>query len=113
MQPNMMNPAAAGTANGVRKAIVSADLQTNITRENGREGRTPQEQWRARNPLAAWAHAATRSALKRGLIERQPCRICGAEAEAHHPNYLNPLQVDWLCRNHHRALHAEMRREAE
>lgn len=66
-----------------------------------------QAAWRERNPLKVWAHASLRSALKRGLITRQPCEVCGAaETDAHHDTYHEPLTVRWLCRKHHKALHA-------
>lgn len=38
-------------------------------------------------------------------IERKPCEVCGAKAEAHHDNYDEPLQVRWLCFRHHREWH--------
>lgn len=67
----------------------------------------PQKAWRERNPLADWAHNATRAATRRGILHKQPCEVCGAEnAEAHHPDYLQPLAVVWLCRVHHKALHS-------
>lgn len=70
------------------------------------DGKSPQQRWRERNPLADWSHSATRSAIRRGLITRQPCAVCGArETDAHHPNYLHPLEVRWLCRVHHKRLH--------
>lgn len=67
-----------------------------------------QAAWRERNPLKVWAHAALRSALNRGIIEKQPCEVCGAEdSEAHHfSSYQEPLTVRWLCRKHHKATHA-------
>lgn len=41
-------------------------------------------------------------ALKKGILHKQPCEICGAEpAEAHHCDYNKPLDVIWLCRKHH------------
>lgn len=65
-----------------------------------------QEKWRARNPIKAWAHVATASGIRRGLIKPQPCEVCGAEkAEAHHDDYHRPLVVTWLCREHHRQVH--------
>ncbi|SHJ19687.1 hypothetical protein SAMN05444000_1069 [Shimia gijangensis] len=65
-----------------------------------------QERWRQRNPKKVWAHVATQSALRRGLIDRQPCAICSDEkAEAHHPDYDRPLMVQWLCRKHHKQAH--------
>jgi|WetSurSiteA1Bulk_404760.scaffolds.fasta_scaffold06581_6 hypothetical protein len=39
--------------------------------------------------------------VKRGEIERMGCAVCGKSAEMHHPNYKDPKNVVWLCRNHH------------
>lgn len=65
-----------------------------------------QARWRERNPKARWAHVALQSAINRGLIERQPCAVCGAEpADGHHDDYDRPMLVRWLCRRHHRAEH--------
>jgi hypothetical protein len=65
-----------------------------------------QAKWREKNPQKVWAHAALRSALKRGLLTATPCEVCGEEpAEAHHPDYDRPMKVRWLCRHHHRAVH--------
>lgn len=65
-----------------------------------------QAKWADANPQAVWAQAALRSAIKRGLIEPQPCAECGAErADGHHPDYDRPLHIIWLCRRHHRAAH--------
>lgn len=73
--------------------------------------RSPQAKWNAENPKAMWAHCAVRSALRRGLIERKPCEVCGhEEAEAHHDDYDRPLLIRWLCRAHHRRHHIEARR---
>ena len=49
-------------------------------------------------------------ALRTGKIERQPCQDCGnPKSEAHHPDYSKPLEVYWLCRIHHKALHGVLR----
>ena len=56
--------------------------------------------------LKRWAHVATASALRRGLIERQPCEVCGVEqSDAHHDDYARPMAVRWLCRKHHKEAH--------
>ena len=75
--------------------------------------------WDKRNPLARWAHRAFESALRRGLVERKPCEVCGdAKTEFHHDpaHYDQPLNGRHLCRLHHRQeharLHAEQRRRA-
>ncbi|MER9840154.1 hypothetical protein NKJ59_02690 [Mesorhizobium australicum] len=71
---------------------------------------TPQARWRARNPLATWCHAATASALKRGIIERQACQICGDErTDAHHPDHHFPLRILWRCRLHHKQAEKELK----
>lgn len=50
--------------------------------------------------------AYTHEYVRRGKILVMPCWICGSEAEVHHPDYNNPLEVVWLCRKHHLELHA-------
>lgn len=40
--------------------------------------------------------------IKRGKIKKQPCLFCGnTEVEAHHHDYSKPLEVTWLCKDHH------------
>jgi hypothetical protein len=69
-----------------------------------------QERWAQRNGLARWAHIALRNGLRRGLLAKQPCSVCGvAEAEAHHADYAKPLDVVWLCPKHHKAHHRALR----
>lgn len=75
--------------------------------------KTPQELWRERNPKARWAHVCLQSALRRGLVQRAPCEVCGSEpAEGHHDDYDRPSVVRWLCRKHHREHHAREARKA-
>ncbi len=41
-------------------------------------------------------------ALKDGTLEKEPCYECGSEiVQAHHDDYSKPLDVRWLCPNHH------------
>lgn len=85
------------------------DTSTNLLSEAlTKPAYEPQARWRQKNPLAVWAQASLRSALNRGIITREPCRVCGAEeSEAHHfASYHEPLTVQWLCRRHHKAAHA-------
>ncbi|WP_068111270.1 hypothetical protein [Tropicimonas marinistellae] len=68
---------------------------------------TRQQLWRKRHPKSYLAHLCVQNAMRLGVLTRQPCAVCGAtKSEAHHPNYNDPLNVIWLCRRHHRALHA-------
>lgn len=64
--------------------------------------------WQQAHPKATWAHSCLRSAIRRGLIERQPCEICGAEpTDGHHKDYDVPMRVTWLCRRCHKAAHRQ------
>jgi len=45
-------------------------------------------------------------AIKKGLLKKEPCEICGKiKVVAHHPDYSKPLKVIWLCHKHHMAIH--------
>ncbi len=47
------------------------------------------------------------AALKRGLVQKGNCELCGVVSpiEAHHEDYARPLDVRWLCASCHRELH--------
>jgi hypothetical protein len=60
---------------------------------------------RARHAHRYAARTAVANALRDGRLMRKPCEVCGSRAEAHHPNYYEPLSVVWLCLEHHRAWH--------
>lgn len=46
--------------------------------------------------------------LRNGTIKRSPCSVCGnIKSEAHHPDYLKPLEVMWLCKKHHSKIHTK------
>jgi ferredoxin len=40
-------------------------------------------------------------------LKPNPCEVCGdvLNVQAHHDDYDKPLEVRWLCRKHHQALH--------
>jgi hypothetical protein len=41
-------------------------------------------------------------------LSRLPCEVCGLDnTEGHHPDYAKPLDVIWLCREHHNDWHKE------
>lgn len=50
------------------------------------------------------------STIKKGILERMPCEVCGVPcAEAHHHSYLPEawLAVMWLCHKHHKDWHTK------
>lgn len=68
---------------------------------------TRQQRWRRDHPRRYAAHLHVQTLRRLGVLTQQPCEVCGHEkSEAHHPDYDKPGQVQWLCRKHHRQLHA-------
>lgn len=64
--------------------------------------------WRRRNPLIYRVHDTRRHGVRRGLLSPEHCAVCcEAKAEVHHSYFSRPLAVEWLCRRHHKAIHAK------
>jgi len=61
--------------------------------------------WRLQFPQRKKAQTKVYQALKSGKLIKQPCFMCGENAEAHHPDYSRPLDVVWLCNVCHDELH--------
>lgn len=57
------------------------------------------------------ARNAINNAIAHGHRVPQPCEQCGKEkAQAHHDDYTKPLEVRWLCTQHHAEHHRNERR---
>src|SRR5882672_6523715 len=54
------------------------------------------------------AHSKVKQALRTGVLVKKPCQMCGTNAwvGAHHDDYSKPLEVMWLCPEHHAARHS-------
>lgn len=66
-----------------------------------------QRRRRHKYPEKTKARTMVNRAIRRGKIIRQPCEICGQIAQAHHEDYSKPLDVKWLCFEHHRIAHGQ------
>jgi hypothetical protein len=53
------------------------------------------------------ARGAVNVAVHRGRLSRGVCEVCGGteNVEAHHEDHGRPLDVEWLCREHHHERH--------
>jgi len=61
---------------------------------------------KAKNPIRFAAMQAVQTAVRKGLLIRQPCSVCGnVKSEGHHHDYGKPLEVEWLCKLHHLEKH--------
>ena len=64
--------------------------------------------WKNKHPGAHNAHVAVYRALLKGeLIKPSRCELCniGGHIHAHHNDYSNPLDVQWVCSICHKVLH--------
>lgn len=61
--------------------------------------------WIVAHAIRRKASNAVNNAIRDGKLIPEPCFICGAKAQAHHPDYSRPLSVTWLCPSHHKAAH--------
>lgn len=66
--------------------------------------------WRRKNKIKRAAHLLVQYEVKKGLLIKKPCEVCGKKkAVAHHDDYNKPLDVRWLCHKHHMQHHKEER----
>lgn len=76
--------------------------------------RRARRRYEARNPEKAAARRLVARSLRSGSLVREPCSVCGVahgssrtdgttvRVEGHHDDYTKPLEVRWLCGDHHR-----------
>jgi hypothetical protein len=66
------------------------------------------KEYRAKYPKKYKAHYIVSYAIKSKKLFREPCEICGnEETDGHHDDYDKPLNVRWLCSEHHHQWHAQ------
>lgn len=73
--------------------------------------------WKKQNPLTeeqkrkAICRSYANVYQKRGKLIPKPCEVCGRKSpiEKHHEDYSKPLQVRWLCPEHHRVHYLRLR----
>jgi hypothetical protein len=65
---------------------------------------------RLTNPEKRVARSAVAHAITAGQLVRGPCEVCGTTVniDGHHEDYSKPLDVNWLCRKHHKERHREI-----
>ena len=65
--------------------------------------------WRKRFPEKANAHTAVRRAVKKGILNKKSCEVCGrSDTHAHHEDYNDRLNVRWLCPPCHSNRHKDI-----
>jgi hypothetical protein len=99
--------------------------RSNWCKQNRERSNTYQTNWRKNNPEKVKeiqrknciylrqnqpekvrARKLIHKKISRGQMDKKPCVICGKiKTEAHHCNYSKPLDVMWLCKEHHDGWH--------
>lgn len=98
--------AASKPADWKRKTLDRAEYMRKWHADRPGYQTAKKRDWYERNPDRARARRLYRSALKAGKLVCQPCEVCGAaEVDGHHEDYSKPLEVVWLCRQHHLEVH--------
>ena len=70
------------------------------TKDNPKKTGEYKKQWARRNSTKRAAHIIVGNAIRDGhLIRPDKCENCGCSSnlQAHHDNYMKPLDVRWLC----------------
>lgn len=77
-------------------------------KRGSRQSRDYQRRYRKKYPNKYKAHNKVNNEIRAGNLVRENCEVCGKEeSHAHHDDYLKPLNVRWLCAEHHKRWHVE------
>jgi hypothetical protein len=81
------------------------DIERNKTPERIAQQTKYARNYRKNNPEAYKAHTYLNNAVRDKRIEKKPCCVCGnVDSQAHHEDYSKPLDVIWVCSQHHHDL---------
>lgn len=81
----------------------NSEYNKNYRENNHEKIREQRKRYREMNQIIIKAQRIANKAFP----IRQKCSVfgCNELGEKHHPNYKKPLEIIWLCRNHHREYH--------
>lgn len=78
-------------------------------KRGNRQSNKYRKEYKERFPNKYRAHNIVNNAIRDKKLFKEGCEVCGAieGVHAHHSDYLRPLNVVWLCAEHHSAWHKE------
>ncbi len=86
------------------EVLLASKRQWNL--DNADQKAEMTRKYREKNPKKYKAHSAVGYAIKSGTIIPQPCCVCGEiRVHGHHCDYGKPLEIMWLCPEHHHDWH--------
>jgi len=92
-----------------RAAYLRAWRKKNPNRKKGTGNRKANDsRYKTKNKHKIKAQNALYRAMQKGVVVREPCMVCGEDkVHGHHHDYNKPLDVMWLCVEHHKLIHYE------
>lgn len=91
-------------------AVIARTRQYKKTDAGRAAAKVSDARQRKKFPEKYAARQSVLKALRSGRLVRKPCEVCGApKTQAHHTDYSKPLDVQWLCPDHHREADKELR----
>ena len=86
-----------------RKLLCSEYMRRPAGKESHRRST---DKWEGNNREKRRAQNILNNAVRDGKIAKRPCVECGGEiVHGHHQDYSKPLDVKWLCPQHHKEEH--------
>lgn len=74
--------------------------------EKRKHKKTISKKFKEKENLLNAIHKKVQRAVRSGRLIKMPCEICGnINSLAHHNDYSKPLEVIWLCHQHHKDMH--------
>lgn len=71
-----------------------------------RKRQEARKRYQLKHPDKKKAQIKASNWIRLGKIKKCPCIICGEKkAHGHHNDYSKPLELTWLCQEHHQAWH--------
>lgn len=97
-----------GRANDEHRVQARADYQRTEAGKVSR--RKAREKYYEKHPERKQIHQQVNNAVRDGRLVKTPCSVCGSEyrIHGHHDDYSKPLDVLWLCPQHHQDRHRKL-----
>ncbi|MEO8297089.1 MAG: hypothetical protein ABI574_04700 [Burkholderiales bacterium] len=107
-QANLESVRAYDRARGSMSHRVAARTEYRKTRAYAQSHSAAARRWSAKHPERRRAQVELNNAVRDGRVTPWPVRAlpeCCSKPEGHHPDYSRPLDVVWLCAQHHDEVH--------
>jgi hypothetical protein len=88
--------------------LIKVEYYRNYDKDRGnRQSNKYRQEYLQKYPNKYKAHTIVSNAIRDKKLFKKPCEICGSNKSihAHHDDYLEPLNIRWLCAAHHSQWH--------